>query len=275
MSGTVPLRVLVKGASTVNYTSWMGGPRTDFTFPRVVEEHLLAAGYECDVRMITMAAERVTTLLPSWQHEVLDFSPDVIVLVYGHAETIHLFIPRIVERHANSLKVHPGRIRGLYRRVVVKPAWKALVRLQSRVDARIGHLARRRMPQRVSAEVEAYVRQVQSAASPLVICFEILPPASRAADWFPGMTARVHGVNRALRDMVARLDLATVRYFEVSPLVDEVAGGDPVVATPDGFHYSPAMHRGVGGRLSEVILEWAGTQPHLGPVSAAERPAQT
>ena len=37
----LPLRVLVKGASTVVYTSWMSGPRSDLAWPRVVEEQLL------------------------------------------------------------------------------------------------------------------------------------------------------------------------------------------------------------------------------------------
>lgn len=265
MTAVVPLRVLVKGASTVNYVSWMGGPRTDFTFPRVIEEQVLAAGLDCDVRMVTMAAERVTQLLPSWQHEVLDFSPDVIVLVYGHAETIHLFVPRVLERHVNSLKAHPGRIRQAYRRLLLKPAWKILVRSQAWLDARIGHLAHRRTPARVAAEIEAYVKQVQTAASPLVICVEILPPSSRAAGWFPGMTARVHGVNAAIRGMVDRLGLETVRYFEVTPVVDRVTGGDIDTATPDGFHYSPAMHRAVGEALAADVLQWAETQPHLGP----------
>lgn len=264
MTAIVPVRVLIKGASTVNYTSWMGGPRTDFTFPRVVEEQLLAAGYACDVRMVTMAAERATSLLPSWQHEVLNFSPDVIVLVYGHAETIHLFLPRVLERHANSLKAHPGMIRRLYRRVLIKPLWKALVRVQAKLDARVGRLAHRQTPRRVAAEIEAYVKQVRSAASPVVFCFEILPPAPGAAEWFPGMTARVYAMNRAIRAMVERQELDAVRYFEVSPLVDLVAGGDLGEATPDGFHYSPIMHRTIGQTLAGEILQWVGTQPHLG-----------
>ncbi|GAA1747361.1 SGNH/GDSL hydrolase family protein [Aeromicrobium alkaliterrae] len=265
MTTPVPLRVLVKGASTVNFTSWMGGPRTDFTFPRVIEEQLLAAGVACEVRQVTMAAERAKTLLPSWQREVLDFSPDVIVLVYGHAETIHLFAPRVLERHVNSLKARPGRVRQAYRRLFLRPAWKLLVRLQAAVDARLGHRFRRRMPRKVAAEVEAYVRQVQTAASPLVFCFEILPPASKAADWFPGMTARVHAVNDAMRAMVARVDRETVRYFDVTPVVTAAVGSDAVAATPDGFHYSPAIHRAVGESLATEILVWAETQPHLGP----------
>src|SRR3546814_15684162 len=85
----LPLRVLVKGASTVNWTSWMGGPRTDFTFPRALEEQLLQDGRPCEVRTITMTSEKTSTILGTWQREILGYSPEVIVLVYGHYETIH------------------------------------------------------------------------------------------------------------------------------------------------------------------------------------------
>ena len=51
-------------------------------------------------------------------------------------------------------------------------------------------------------------------------------------------------------------------------LIDKYADGDLDVAVPDGFHYTPEMHRVVGEHLAEQIAEWAQTQPHLAQPSA-------
>ena len=59
----LPIRVLVKGSSTVNWTSWSGGPRTDFIFPRVIEERLLADGRPCDVQTVTMMSGKTSKIL--------------------------------------------------------------------------------------------------------------------------------------------------------------------------------------------------------------------
>ena len=46
----LPLRVLVKGASTAHTVSWMGGPRRDFAYARATEAALYAAGTPAEVR---------------------------------------------------------------------------------------------------------------------------------------------------------------------------------------------------------------------------------
>ncbi|KAA1380756.1 SGNH/GDSL hydrolase family protein [Aeromicrobium fastidiosum] len=266
----LPIRVLVKGASTVNWVSFMGGPRQDFIFPRVVEEQLLAAGRPCDVQTSTMTSQRTSTILSTWQAEVLGYSPDVIVLVYGHYETIHLFIPRWLEVHANSLKARPRRIAAIYRRAFVRPAWKALARLQAKVDSILDPTLRRGRPEQVAADLRRYIDNVQKVGSPLVYVFELLPPGSRYRSWFPGMARRIDVMNQTLERMVADVGLDHVRYFRVAPLVDQHAGGDIDVAIPDGFHYSPEMHRHIGTALAADVEQWAATQNHLS--TGPERP---
>lgn len=267
MSHNLPLRVLVKGASTVNWTSWMGGPRTDFTFPRVIEEQLLAAGQSCEVRTITMTSERASTVLGTWQREILGYSPDVIVLVYGHYESIHLFLPHWLERHANSLKARPRWWSELYRRRVLRPIWMVLAHLQALLDKTISPTFRHRERQ-VSADLERYIGHVQKVGSPLVLCFELLPPAKRYHDWFPGMTERIGVMNRALQELVRRLGLPQVRYFRVRHLAEQLSPGAPEEATQDGFHYTPELHRVIGEAVADEIAEWARAEPHLGGVPA-------
>ena len=262
MSTTLPLRVLVKGSSLVNQVSWKGGPRTDFTFPRALEEQLLADGRACDVRTITAMAETTSPILKTWQPEILGYSPDVIVLLYGYVETIHGFLPRWFERHANSWKAKPRLPRSLYRRMILRRIWKLLAQLQMRLD-RVIPSSRPGRSRRVAAHLEEYISQVQTVASPLVLLIELLPPASRYRRWFPGMPGRIEAMNDALAATVARVDKPNVRFFRVSPLVDEFCGGDLDVATPDGSHFSPEMHRHIGTALAKEIADWAETQPHL------------
>lgn len=258
----LPLRVLVKGASTVNWISPMSGPRTDFIFPRVVEEQLLSAGHAVQVQVRSLASEPAGSLLGRWEEEVLGYSPDVIVLVYGHYETIHLFLPRWFERHANSLRSRRGPLARLYRDRLLRPIWMGLARLQARADRVVDPTLRRGRPRRVARDIELYVRHVRTVGRPLVYVFELLPPAARRESWFPGMARRVEVMNRTIAATVDALD-DEVRYFRVSPLVQEIADGDLDVATPDGFHYSPALHRRVGEVLAQDVARWADDQPHL------------
>lgn len=259
----LPVRVLVKGASTVNWTSWMGGPRTDLAFPRVIEQALLARGRACAVRAVTMPSEQTRSILGTWPREVLGFSPDVIVLVYGHYETIHLFLPRWLERHANSLRGRPVPAAHWYRRLVLRPVWKLAARLQAKIDAVWPWNLHRRRLRRVAEDLETYIAQVSKVGSPVVYLFELLPPHGRQTAWFPGMARRIAHVNEEIATVVRRLDTDRVRLVRVRHLVDELAGGDLPTATPDGFHYAPWMHRAVGEQLAAEIDRWADTQAHL------------
>lgn len=259
----LPIRILVKGASTVGVASPMGGPRTDFTFPRAVEAQLLADGRPAVVRTITVASERTKDTLRHWEREMMGYSPDVVILVYGHYETIHLFLPWWLERHANSLRARPGRIREAYRRSVLRPVWMTLAKLQAKLDKTIDPTIRRSRPRRVAADLERLIGRIRFLHSPLVFVFELQPPARRYQSWFPGMTARMAEMNRELEALVERLDDPDIRYFRTSGLVAEHAGGDLDVATPDGFHYSPELHRVIGTELARQIADWADTQEHL------------
>src|SRR5205823_4305743 len=117
-----PLRVLVKGASTAVMTSWMGGPRTDFAYPRVIEAELLAAGQPAEVRVTAAVGQRTKDSLKSWEREVVAWSPDVVVLHCGQYEAIHLFMPWWLERYVNNVARRPGVVRDAIHQNVVRKA---------------------------------------------------------------------------------------------------------------------------------------------------------
>lgn len=262
MTAALPVRVLVKGASTVNWTSYMGGPRSDLAFARVMEKGLLEAGRPSTFAVYSEPSELTSWVLSSWQEQVLGYSPDVIVLVFGHYESLHYVLPRWLERHANSLRGRPRRLALAYRRFLLRPVWKQLAKIQRFLD-RIGPTTIRRRDRNVKADLRTYIEQVQKVGSPVVYLFELLPPHGRAAQWFPGAGERMAVINQALSDLVAEVARPNVRYFTVSDLVDELYDGDVAQAIPDGFHYTPAMHAAIGRKLAADVDRWAADQDFL------------
>jgi hypothetical protein len=148
----------------------------------------------------------------------------------------------------------------------------ALAKLQARADTRLDPTMRRSRPAKVVADLEKIIGHAQELHSPLVVVFELLPPAKRYRSWFPGMPQRIEVMNDAISGMVKRIDLPNVRHFRVSELVDKYADGDIDVATPDGFHYSTELHRRIGEHLGREVAEWADTQPHLQLETKRTRP---
>jgi hypothetical protein len=258
----LPLRVLVKGASTVVYTSWMSGPRSDFAWPRVIEAELFAAGYPAEVRCTALPAEPTRFALRTWQQEVLTWSPDVIILNYGHLECVHLFLPRFLERHATSINGRPHRLRLAYRKRVLRPVWRVLAKAQMLLDRRLPPDLLSYKPKRVAADLGMVIQRVRTVASPLVLIPDIPQPGTPYQKWFPGMGPRIHTMNDTLRDLVAKIDEPDVRMFAFNAVIDPLIG-EGEEACPDGGHLTPPLHRAVGEGMAAVIVQWAAQQPHL------------
>jgi len=259
----LPVRVLVKGPSTVNWISWMGGPRTDFAFPRALEAELLANGQAATINNTAILGQPMREWFPRWEEEILQFSPDVLVLVPCHYECVHLYLPHWFERHANLYATRGGRIAAFYRKRILRPIWTLMVIVQARIDRLLPAGARRGRKKRAVADLAAYIRHAQQVGSPLVIVMELLRPAIRQSAWFPGMTGRLDATNVAMRELVEGLALPNVRWFATSEISEKFYGDDLQAATPDGFHYTPELHQAIGQELAREILTWTDTQPHL------------
>jgi hypothetical protein len=259
----LPVRVLVKGPSTVNWISWMGGPRTDFSFPRAMEAELLANGRPVSLRNEAVLGQPMREWFRNWEDEILQFSPDVLVLVPGHYECVHLFLPHWFERHANYFPTRSGRLARLYRKTFLRPIWTLVVILQAKIDARLPVGVRRGRRKRAVADLAAYVGHAQQVGRPLTIVMELLRPAIRQSSWFPGMSARLDATNEAVRELVGEFNQPNVRWFPTSEIAEKFYGDDLQAATPDGFHYTPELHQAIGQELAREILAWTDTQPHL------------
>lgn len=243
----------------------MGGPRSDFSYPRVIEDDLLAHGRPVTMRNTGILGEPVRDWFPPWEEDLLQFSPDVLVLSAGHYEAVHLFLPHRFERHANLFATRGGRLNKLYRKLFLRPLWTLIVTLQAKLDTLLPTGVRRGRIRRAVADLEAYVRHARQIGSPLVLVMELLRPAERQSKWFPGMTGRLDLANALVREVVERFDHPDVRFFSTSEIAQKHYGDDLQSATPDGFHLTPELHRAVGEELARQIREWADGQPHLQP----------
>jgi hypothetical protein len=258
----LPIRVLVKGASTVVFIAEMGGPRSDFNFGRVIESEILRAGRPAEVRVSGVPSDLARFSLRTWEDEVLGWSPDVVIIHHGHYEAIHFFLPRWLERHANSTRYRPGPLQAFYRRKILRKVWVSLAKVQSRLDRRFSSTMFARKLRRVATDVEGLISNVQTVGSPLVLVLEVVPPGRRWQSWMPGLAERTALINRELEAAVRRIDRPNVRYVRtVETLTAQLESGEE--PTPDGGHYSARAHRVLGELLGREILEWAEVQPHL------------
>lgn len=259
----VPVRVLVRGSSIATQVAYWGGSREDLAYPRVVEQELLGRGIAVDVRNRARIAERTSMALRAWEVEVSTWSPDVLVLHFGYAETIHLFLPRFLERHVNSEEWRPHGLNRVYRRAVLRPIWKALATAQMRIDRHVPIRATRRH-RRIARDLAALIaRMTRVVPGALVLVPELTPPAGKWERWFPGMAGRIEATNAAIRAVVETASAsADVRWIPTVDLVERerAAGREPI---PDGGHLSPQVHRLLGQRLGEEIATWTKTQDHL------------
>jgi len=250
-----PLRVVVLGASASVETSYHGGPRTDLAYPRVIEAELRAAGHPATVRVCALPADRARHGLLRWEREVNPWAPDVVIVHYGQADSVHLFLPRWLERHANSPRRRPGAIRERYRRFLLRPVWVYLARLQARLDARFDATKETRRQRRVTAEVARLIERVRSTSPALVLVPTLLRPGPPWQRWFPGVGARMATLNEMFGDVVEGVDDPDVRVFPLAELVEHLVteGEEP---TPDGGHFTPLVHRAIGEAMADVIVEW-------------------
>lgn len=252
----------MKGSSPANWVSFMGGPPTDYTYPRVVEREILAGGRNVTVRNLAATSERAKTGLRNWERQVFSWSPDVVVLHYGLFEAVHLFLPQRLERHANSQRSMPGPVRSAYRKLALRPTWKGLAIAQQQLDAKVPAAVFRRRAARFADDLDRLVGQIQRIGSPLVLLPEVAEPGERWATWFPHIDQRIAMVNDALVDVVRRHDRDNVRVFPTrTVLAPLTATGHDVV--PDGGHFTPQAHEVIGTAMAAEIRDFCETNVPL------------
>lgn len=263
MPQPLPIRVLVKGASLMHDISEFPQKREDFIFARVIEESLLKSGHGADVWTAAVASEPTRHAFRTWEEQVKAWSPDVIILSYGYYEVIHLFLPRWLERHANSLRARPGRVRTFYRKQLLRKFWVSLAKVQAALDRRVGARFFDRKVRTVETELRAYIDKSRKVGQPLVMLFEFLPTGKRGQDWFPGMSARTVKMNAMLHRLVASYDSPEIILVPIPAIAERATPG--IEPNADGFHYTGPVHQAIGEEIADEIRAWAKQYPRLAP----------
>ena len=260
-SAPLPLRTLIKGPSTMNWISMMGGPRSDLPFPRVIEQQLLAAGRPAEVRDTSRLGWMTRDLMSTWDEDVAAWSPDVVIMAPCHMETVHVLQPSWLERAANKVNRRPGVLRKIWYKRILRGASRTVLHIQRRVD-RPGYYVNRRM-RRALADTQAYIELTQKVGSPLMLVMELHPPIQAKLWWFGGWRDRVERLNDDLRALVERIDRPNVRFVQITDLMSRFDPGEPEDLWADGIHFSPEFHRAIGEKFAGIIDEWAKGQEHL------------
>lgn len=247
-----PLRILVKGSSLVLKAPERTQAPGEYTFPRHVENDLVARGVPATVWNAGVVGELTVAAFDTWEEQVLAWSPDVIVFGYGYYECIHGFLPHWFERLANPEIKRPGVVRNLGRTALVRPVWKASAQAQRFWEKRVRRVRATGPRRRVIRRYERLIERSRRVGSPLVLVLELLGPNDRAADWFPGMADRIDAMNAALEAMVAGFADPDVRLLPVRSL----AADDPE-PVPDGLHYNARLRRQIASAIADAAAEHA------------------
>lgn len=257
----LPLRVLVKGPSTILWSSMMSGPRTDMAFPRVMEQELLLRGRAAEVRNVGVLGWPTRDLFATWDEDIVAWSPDIVILAVGHYESLHIILPRWLERGANTVNRRSGLLRHLFYRRLLRVTARGVLYLQRAIDRPSIRLKRRM--RRVIADTAAYIKMSSQVGTPLILLMEIHPPSPIKRDWFGGWTDRIRALNHDLRELAADPGRPNVRFVEVTDLMKQFEPGDSEHLWADGIHFAPDFHRAIGAKFAGIAEEWASNEPHL------------
>lgn len=255
---TAPIRILVRGSSTVSWIAAVEPGRVSHAYPRALEATLYRDGRPAQVRAVSPLAASSLRIMGGADDEIFAFDPDVVILNTGHMECLHMLLPRPFARHVFTRTARPGRWRDAYRRRVLWAVYTAATRAQARVEHLLEPLVFRRRRAAVVDHVNRYIDIAIRNGHPLVIVMGYLPPATPVAI-FPGLVRRLESMNQAFRDLVAkRADPAVVWFDPADALAAEQLREQ---AIGDGLHFTRVAHEAVGRQLAAVVETWAGQQP--------------
>jgi len=256
-----PIRILVRGSSTVSWIASVKPGRVSHAYPRALETVMHQRGWPTQVRVAAPLAKPSLHILRDADDDIFAWDPDVIILNTGHMENLHLLIPIPIARHVFTRTARPGRWRHLYRRRVLWPMYKVATRIQARLEPALGPWVFGRRRAAVLAHIEQYIHIAQRNGHPLIVIMGLVPPPEPPAE-FPGLASRLETLNEEFQALAERWGGSDVVWFDPSRVL-ATDGPPPVVAMGDGLHYTVEAHENVGKRLAEVVEAWADKQPHL------------
>jgi hypothetical protein len=256
-----PIRILVRGSSTVSWIADVEPGRVAHAYPRELETAMHLDGWPTQVRVESPLAASSRHILRDADADIFAWDPDVIILNTGHMENLHLLLPIPFARHVFTRTARPGRWRQLYRRRVLWLVYSVATRIQARLEPALGSWIFGRRRTAVLAHVNQYIDIATRNGHPLIIVMGFVPPATPPGP-FPGVAARLELMNDAYRALVDHRAQPEVVWFDPAEALKQ--DGPPAeLAIGDGIHFVPSAHVAVGRALAQVVEAWAEQEPGI------------
>lgn len=268
----MPIRILVKGSSTVGWISNVEPGHVSHAYPRELESAMRRDGWPTHVHVSAPLAASSRWIMQGADEEIFAWDPDAILLNTGHMETLHMLIPRWFARHVFTRTARPGRWRRLYRRGVVWPVYSVATKAQARVERMLAPWVFGRRLRAVIAHVDHFIHVANRNGHPLIVVMGLVPPPAPIAT-FPDLASRIEQTNQAFQALVRGFDSLDVLWFDPS-LVLTTDGPKPREALGDGLHFTAEAHATVGRGLADIIEAWAAAQPERATPSVGAQPEQ-
>lgn len=245
-----PLRVHVVGNSAAVMVEPEHGPRDGGVYGEQLAGILADRGTSCVVTTSATWMSRIDEHLPSYERDVRNRFPDVLVINFGILEAQPAVLPLRLARHLMTWQrsSRPTALR--YRARVVPPVWRTLRRYQRWASAHDGGRTHRLGPGRFATDLRRLIDMVRKDCGSLVLVLDIDPVGDRVEHWLPTTRARVAAYNEVLATVTASYDDA-VRFVRAGATVT-----DPATELPDGLHRSAAAHAVTAGLLADEICRW-------------------
>ena len=247
-------RILVIGNSVATMvhdrSSRLEGP-----YPELLEQLLRDKGLDVEVRNAGREFGLINDGIYRYQELERAWSPDVLIVNFGMAESQPPFIPHGVYNHFMTWDVGLSRPAQAYRRKVAPWLWTQLRKAQRAAVSRMGMHGWRINPRKYVTLLKQVIFLARYDHR-LVLVLDINPPGERIAYSLPGAGPRRDKYQELTLQVVAEArvnDPDGVKLIESSKIADEL-GMD--AALPDGYHFSAKAHRRMAEMLAAEIEPW-------------------
>lgn len=247
---TRPLRVHVVGSSVAVMVEPEHGPRDGGVYGEQLLEILAAQGIPCVVTNSGRWMSRINEHLPTYERDIRNHFPDVLVVNFGLLEAQPAVVPLGLARHLMTWQRNSRPVALGYRAVVVPPVWRALRRYQRWASAHDGGRTHRLGPTRFATDLRRLTDMIRKDCGALVLVLDIDPVGARLEHWLPTTQLRVAAYNEVLATVTASYDDG-VRLVRAGATVT-----DPDTEIPDGLHRSSAAHATTARLLADEICRW-------------------
>lgn len=264
-----PIRILVRGSSTVSWIARVEPGRISHAYPRELETAMHQHGWSVQVRASSPLAASSLHILRDADDDIFAWDPDVIVLNIGHMECLHMLIPRPIARHIFTRTARPGRWRQIYRRSLLWASYSVATKVQARLERFVEPWVFRRRRNAVIAHANQYIDFAARNGHPLIVVMGLLPP-STPVKIFPGLVGRLNKMNEAFRGLVAQRAEESVVWFDPADAL-RADGPPPEQSIGDGMHFTPQAHVTVGRGLARVVETWVTQEANFTSATAEPR----